>query len=336
MFEYLKKEQKHWLVTGCAGFIASHLVENLLLENQKVTGLDNFSTGHKKNIDSIIKNVGPELAKNFTFIEGDLCNETDCKNATNNVEIILHNAALGSVPRSIKEPKLYRENNIDGFENLIRTASENGVKRFIHASSSSVYGDEPSLPKIENKVGQLLSPYAASKKINEIFGWIYHHNYQMEVIGLRYFNVFGPRQDPNGAYAAVIPKWINLIANNKEATVYGDGENSRDFCFIQNVCDANFKAAITQNKEAFGKVFNIACGDRTTLNELFNMISNEIKKEKPEIIIPPLKNKDFRDGDILHSLADISLANELLEYIPIVRVEEGLEKTVKWFLDHLN
>lgn len=325
--KHLTEKQYVWLVTGAAGFIGSNLVETLLNLNQKVIGLDDFSTGYQKNIDDIILCVGQQKS-NFTFMNTDIRNFEKCKEAVKNVDFVLHQAALGSVPRSIKEPLLTNSSNVDGFLNMFVAAKDAKIKRFVYASSSSVYGDSPTLPKVETDLGNPLSPYAASKMTDELYAKTFANCYDLEIIGLRYFNVFGKRQDPNGAYAAVIPKWINSLMNKQETYIYGDGETSRDFCYIDNVVQANILSALTDNVEAINQAYNIAVGERITLNELFQIISDLLPKEYRKKPI----YQDFRKGDIPHSLADITKAKKQLNYHPTHSVKQGLELAMAWYL----
>jgi UDP-N-acetylglucosamine 4-epimerase len=344
----LLNSPKTWLITGVAGFIGSNLLEALLKLNQRVVGLDNFLTGHISNLEEVKSLVSPGQWSNFTFIEGDIRELATCNKACSGVNIVLHEAALGSVPRSIENPIATNENNLVGFLNMIVAAKDNQVKRFVYASSSSVYGDHPDLPKVEEKVGCPLSPYAVTKKVNEIYADVFARAYNFQTIGLRYFNVFGPRQDPNGPYAAVIPRWFAALREGKEVNIYGDGETSRDFCFVENVVQANILAACTDNPNALNQVFNIAYGGRTTLNELFILIRDivfssgsvsdaPVFNHQPSAmnheLISPIY-KDFRPGDIRHSLADISKAKSLLGYEPQYSVKDGLEKAGKWYFGH--
>ncbi len=328
----LFSKPRMWLITGVAGFIGSNLLETLLELNQNVIGLDNFSTGHQKNLDEVQSLVSPEQWSNFRFIKGDICDLDACKEASANVDIVLHQAALGSVPRSIKNPIATNKANIDGFLNMLVSACDAGVKRFVYAASSSTYGDHPELPKVEGKIGKPLSPYAVTKYVNELYADVFAKTYNLEIIGLRYFNVFGKRQDPNGAYAAVIPKWIASILKNEPVYINGDGVTSRDFCYVENAVQANLLAATTVNQEAVNQVYNVAVGDRTTLNELYSLISN-ILSSHTKVQIDLLKYRDFRKGDINHSLADISKANKLLSYDPSYKVTEGLKETAVWYLE---
>lgn len=327
----LKERPQKWLVTGVAGFIGSNLLETLLRLGQKVVGLDNFSTGKPQNLDQVREIVGEELFANFEFIEADLRDLEVCRAVSADVDIILHQGALGSVPRSIEFPADSHAANVTGTLNIFIAAYEKKVKRVVYASSSSVYGDEPSLPKVEHRIGQPLSPYAATKLMDEIYAGVFARVYGLEVIGLRYFNVFGPRQDPEGPYAAVIPKWISAMLNSEPVTIYGDGETSRDFCYITNVVQANLLAATTENKGALNRVYNIAVGERTTLNQLFNIIKEKLQKADPAVRIKDPIYADFRPGDIRHSLADISLAKTQLDYMPTHSLSDGLEEALEWY-----
>jgi len=321
-----------WLITGIAGFIGSNLLEKLLKMNQQVIGLDNFLTGHMSNLEEVKESVSPEQWTNLTFIEGDIRDLATCRKACNGVDYVLHQAALGSVPRSIENPIATNENNLIGFLNIIVAARDAQVKRFVYATSSSVYGDHPGLPKVEDKVGRPLSPYAVTKKMNEIYADVFSEVYGFKTIGLRYFNVFGPRQDPNGPYAAVIPKWFSALRNGQDVYINGDGETSRDFCFVENVVQANIIAALTENEDACNQVYNVAYGGRTTLKELFELIRDKVAKAYPSAAqINPIY-RDFRPGDIRHSLANIDKAKKLLGYEPQYSVRSGLEKAGKWYL----
>lgn len=330
--EDFKVSQKTWLVTGVAGFIGSNLLEFLLLHNQKVVGLDNFSTGYQKNLDEVKEIVGDEKYENFTFIEGDIVDFSTCQKACENVDIILHQAALGSVPRSIEDPITSNLSNITGFLNMLTAAKDAKIKRFIYASSSSVYGDSEELPKVEERTGNLLSPYAVTKYTNELYANVFTKTYEIECIGLRYFNVFGKRQDPNGAYAAVIPKWVDSLLKNEEIFINGDGKTSRDFCYIENVIQMNLLAGTTLNKEAFGTAFNVAIGGRTTLNELYTLINNELKSRVDILSDKEPTYRDFRDGDIRHSNANISKAKEIVGYSPSHTIEAGMTLATDWYI----
>ena len=335
--EYLNDNQKTWLVTGVAGFIGSNLLEKLLILNQKVVGLDSFDTGYQHNIDQALQDVqnttGKDLSSNFNFINGDIRNSSDCNQACSGVDYVLHQAALGSVPRSIEDPIGTNEANIDGFINMLVASRDAKVKRFVYAASSSSYGDNTDLPKIEHMIGNPLSPYAVTKLVNELYASVFAKNYDFKTIGLRYFNIFGKRQDPNGAYAAVIPKWIASVLNNEDVYINGDGETSRDFCYIDNAVQSNILAAMTENNEAVDQVYNVALNDRTSLNELHRMIEDKILQrvqglEKKEPIY-----RDFRPGDVRHSQASVDKANNLLEYRPKYKISEGLDETIDWYIN---
>ncbi len=347
----LMNEQHTWLITGVAGFIGSSLLETLLKLNQRVVGLDNFATGHQRNLDEVQTVVEPIQWANFSFIKGDIRNLDDCQkamtfphyaagdNSFNDkdlvVEYVLHQAALGSVPRSVEDPITTNSANITGYLNMLVAARDAQVKRFVYAASSSTYGDHPDLPKVEDKIGKPLSPYAVTKYVNELYADVFGKTYGLQSMGLRYFNVFGPRQDPDGAYAAVIPKWIASMIKNEPVYINGDGETSRDFCFIENVCQANLLAATTENPAAFNQVYNVAVGDRTSLNQLYEQLQlnlvpiyAHLKQAKPVY-------RDFRGGDVRHSLADITKAKTLLDYQPKHHVGDGLKLAMAWYVKHL-
>ena len=335
LVESFKTEQRTWLVTGTAGFIGSNLTEFLLKNNQKVVGLDNFSTGHKHNLDDIKKCVGESLAKNFHFIEGDIADYSTCQNACQNVDIILHQAALGSVPRSIEDPVTSNRSNITGFLNMLTAANQANVKRFVFASSSSVYGDSKELPKVEERTGNLLSPYAVMKMSNELYANVFTKTYEIDTIGLRYFNVFGRRQDPDGAYAAVIPKWVGSLLANEDVFINGDGETSRDFTYIDNVIQMNLLAATTTNNEAYGEAFNVAVGGRNTLNELYTLINKELSIHADEFKEKPASYRDFRAGDIRHSNANISKAQKMMKYEPTHDIYQGMKEAIGWYIQNI-
>jgi UDP-N-acetylglucosamine 4-epimerase len=317
------------LVTGGAGFIGSNLVDALLEMDNKVTVLDNFSTGHRENLAHLSNN------KNFTLIEGDIRDYNTCLLSVQGIDFVLHEAALGSVPRSIANPMLTNDVNISGFVNMLYAASLAKVKRFIYAASSSTYGDSTSLPKVEDKIGKPLSPYAITKLVNEIYAENFHKVYGIDTIGLRYFNVFGRRQDPNGAYAAVIPKFVNSLVEHKAPTVNGDGSYSRDFTYIDNVIEANLCALTSNNPKALNQVYNVACGENTSILQLFELLKDNLAKFDTAIkdIEPIFGN--VRAGDVPHSLASIKKAEELLNYHPLFNISEGLEKTVSWYWNNL-
>lgn len=325
--EQLKKNPSHWLVTGAAGFIGSHLVETLLSLGQRVTGLDNYSTGYRENIASACAAAG-DFAENFDMIEGDITDQDACLAACSDADRILHTAALGSVPRSMANPLATHRNNEGGFVSILSAARERGIKRVVYASSSSVYGDDPTLPKVESRTGRPLSPYALSKKMNEESAELFVRVFGMECIGLRYFNVFGPRQDERGAYSAVVPRWFSAFRRGERPVIYGDGLTSRDFCYVENVVRANILAAATENVSAFGEVFNVACGQRTTLNNLCAAIRD---LAAPGSGIEP-RCEDFRPGDIAHSLASVRKAADYFGYEPAVGVMEGLSRASAWYL----
>lgn len=325
----LLETSNKWLITGCAGFIGSNLLETLLKANQQVVGLDNFATGYQRNLDEVQQLVSPQQWANFTFIKGDIRSSADCQQACSGVDYVLHQAALGSVPRSIADPITSNDTNISGFLNMLVAARDAGVKRFVYAASSSTYGDHPALPKVEDAIGKPLSPYAVTKYVNELYADVFSRSYGFHSIGLRYFNVFGPRQDPNGAYAAVIPKWTAAMIADQNVMINGDGETSRDFCFVDNAVQANIRAALADIEHS--EVFNVALGDRTTLNELFAAIAksladNGIHYQKTA------QYGDFRAGDVRHSQADISKAQHMLGYTPQYRIREGLSLAMPWYV----
>lgn len=324
-----------WLVTGVAGFIGSNLIESLLKNNQIVVGLDNFATGHQYNLDKVQSLVTAEQWKNFTFINGDIRKIEDCHEACKGVQYVLHQAALGSVPRSVEDPISTNQTNIDGFLNMLVAARDANVKRFVYAASSSTYGDHPDLPKQEDKIGNPLSPYAVTKYVNELYAQVFARTYGFKTIGLRYFNIFGYRQDPNGAYAAVIPKWVSDMLHGETIYINGDGETSRDFCFIDNTVQMNILAATADHPDAANQVYNVALNDQTTLNELFNSIRHELIARKPELVIPDPQYRDFRAGDVRHSRADITKAQKLLGYAPKYKIDEGMALSMDWYIDDL-
>jgi len=333
--EELKAHPKKWLVTGCAGFIGSNLVETLLQFNQTVVGLDNFSTGYQHNLDDIAKNVTAEQWSRFNFIKGDIRNLEDCNKAVDGIDFVLHQAALGSVPRSIDNPINTNDSNVTGFLNILTSAKDNGVKRFVYASSSSVYGDSQELPKVESRTGNLLSPYAVTKMVNELYAGVFYKTYGLETIGLRYFNVFGKRQDPDGAYAAVIPKWVGSLLKEEEVYINGDGETSRDFTYITNVVQANILAATATNEQSFGEAFNTAIGGRETLNNLYHAINEGLAKNLSDFEMKKAIYRDFRAGDIRHSNANIDKIKQLLGYVPTHSLEAGLEESLSWYINDI-
>ena len=321
-----------WLVTGCAGFIGSHLVETLLGLNQNVIGLDNFATGHRRNLDEVQRLVLPEQWSRFRFVEGDIRNPDDCHQVCQGVDYVLHQAALGSVPRSMADPQATNAANIDGFLNMIVASRDAKVKRFVYAASSSTYGDHSALPKVEENIGHPLSPYAVTKLVNEIYADVFSRCYGFPSIGLRYFNVFGSRQDPEGAYAAVIPRWIRAMLLRDEVVIYGDGETSRDFCFVDNAVQANLLAATTENSEAVNQIYNVALNERTSLTCLFDLLREALMEISPGLTVVRPTYRDFRAGDVRHSQADISKAAQLLGYAPTHRLVDGIHKAMPWYL----
>ena len=328
----LRAERHSWLVTGAAGFIGSNLLEALLKLDQQVVGLDNFATGHQHNLDEVRSLVSAEQWVRFRFIRGDIREMADCQAACAGVDYVLHQAALGSVPRSVADPVLTNSANITGFLNMLTAARDAGVKRFVFAASSSTYGDHPALPKVEALIGRPLSPYAVTKYVNELYADVFARCYGFESIGLRYFNVFGPRQDPDGAYAAVIPKWIASMLRNEPVFINGDGETSRDFCFIDNAVQANLLAALASNADAPNQIYNIAVGDRTSLNELYELLRSSLAERSTHLREASPQRRGFREGDVLHSLADIGKARERLGYAPAYRVREGLAQAMAWYV----
>lgn len=329
----LKSAPKTWLVTGVAGFIGSNLLEHLLKMNQTVVGLDNFATGHQHNLDEVRAQVGPEQWQGFSFIEGDIRNFQDCQKACKGVDYVLHQAALGSVPRSINDPITTDRTNIGGFLNMLVAARDAEVASFTYAASSSTYGDHPALPKLEQNIGKPLSPYAVTKFVNELYADVFAKTYGFSTIGLRYFNVFGKRQDPNGAYAAVIPKWAAGMIQDDDILINGDGETSRDFCFIENAVQANLLAA-TAGQSAKNEVYNVAVGDRTTLNELFKALQSALAENGKSYGKNPVY-RDFRAGDVRHSQADVSKAENKLGYAPQYRIKEGILKAMPWYIENV-
>jgi UDP-N-acetylglucosamine 4-epimerase len=346
----LRQSPKTWLVTGVAGFIGSHLLETLLQLNQRVVGLDNFATGHQRNLDEVQTLVAPEQWANFQFIQGDIRQLADCQSAMTwqspigaassprlPVDYVLHQAALGSVPRSLADPIATNETNITGFLNMLVAARDAKVKSFTYAASSSTYGDHPALPKVEENIGKPLSPYAVTKYVNELYADVFARSYGFNTIGLRYFNVFGPRQDPNGAYAAVIPKWTAALLQGEPVYINGDGETSRDFCFVANVVQANLLAATATNPDALNQVYNVALGDRTTLNQLFHYLrdalqSTVIASEARQSITLSPTYREFREGDVRHSQANINKAQRLLGFTPSYNIDRGIQESVSWYV----
>jgi len=333
LLQRLKNEQHTWLITGVAGFIGSNLLETLLKLNQKVIGLDNFSTGYQKNLDEVQSLVSKEQWSSFSFIKGDIRNLEDCQLACSGVEFVLHQAALGSVPRSIEDPINANSVNISGFLNMLVAGRDAMIKRFVYAASSSTYGDHTDLPKVEDRIGKPLSPYAVTKFVNELYADVFARTYGLESIGLRYFNVFGRRQDPNGAYAAVIPKWVTTMIQGQQIYINGDGETSRDFCYVANAVQANLLAANVKELTSSSQVFNVAVGDRTTLNELFSLLYDCLKGEchLTSITTAP-KFREFRAGDVRHSQANINKAREVLGYSPAYKLRAGISQAMPWYI----
>lgn len=329
----LKTAPKTWLVTGVAGFIGSNLLETLLKLNQTVVGLDNFATGHQHNLDEVQSLVTAEQWAKFSFIEGDIRNLADCQKACAGVDYVLHEAALGSVPRSIADPILTNSANITGFLNMMVAARDASVSSFTYAASSSTYGDHPALPKVEENIGKPLSPYAVTKYVNELYADVFAKTYGFKAIGLRYFNVFGQRQDPNGAYAAVIPKWTSSMIAGEDVFINGDGETSRDFCFIDNTVQANILAA-TASDEAKNQVYNVAVGDRTTLNELYRAIQVALAENDVQFDRDPVY-REFRAGDVRHSQASIAKIEQGLGYAPQFKIAEGIQLAMRWYVNNL-
>jgi len=333
----LPQQPQTWLITGVAGFIGSNLLEALLKLDQRVVGLDNFATGYPHNLDEVQSLVSPQQWANFQFIQGDIRELADCQRASTGVDYVLHQAALGSVPRSLADPITTNSANITGFLNMLVASRDAQVKSFTYAASSSTYGDHPALPKVEENIGKPLSPYAVTKYVNELYADVFARCYGFNTIGLRYFNVFGPRQDPNGAYAAVIPKWTAALLKGEPVYINGDGETSRDFCFVANVVQANLLAATSTNPEALNQVYNIALGDRTTLNELFHYLrdtlqSTVISSKVRQSITPSPIYREFREGDVRHSQADIGKAQRLLIYSPKYAIKQGIEQAMPWYI----
>ena len=319
-----------WLITGVAGFIGSNLLDELLRLGQTVVGLDNFSTGHQANLDEVLA-AHPESRARFRLSSGDIRDPDACRDACESVDIVLHQAALGSVPRSVDDPITSTQVNVDGFLQILVAARDAGAKRVVYASSSSVYGDNSVLPQREDRTGRPLSPYAATKVTNEIFAGVFQRTYGMEVIGLRYFNVFGRRQDPEGPYAAVIPRWVASLLRGEPCRIHGDGETSRDFCHVSNAVEANVLAAMASS-DASGDAYNIACNESTSLNELFALLRGKLSRYRPELATTQPIRDAFRPGDVRHSLADVNKARQMLGYEPIARVGDGLDEALEWYV----
>ncbi|WP_426267478.1 SDR family oxidoreductase [Sphingomonas sp. LHG3443-2] len=326
----LRERPRRWLVTGAAGFIGSNLVEALLRLDQQVVGLDNFATGHQRNLDELLAAVTPEQTARFRLITGDIRDTRTCAEACAGIEVVLHQAALGSVPRSIADPLTSHDVNVTGFVQMLDAARQADVTRFVYAASSSTYGDEPNLPKREERIGNPLSPYAVTKLVNELYAAVYARSYGFKATGLRYFNVFGPRQDPHGPYAAVIPRWVDAMLDGEQITINGDGETSRDFCFVTNAVQANLLAALAPD-EIQGEVFNVAVGERTTLNQLFGLLQEGLQRHGRNAPSEAVYGQ-FREGDVRHSEADIGKASKLLGYAPTHDIKAGIEHALLWYL----
>ena len=331
----LRQAPRTWLVTGVAGFIGSHLLETLLGLGQRVVGLDNFATGHRHNLDDVQAIVGPEAWARFSFIEGDIRQPADCARASQGVDLVLHQAALGSVPRSIADPATTNAVNVGGFLNMLVAARDAKVQRFVYAASSSTYGDHPGLPKVEDAIGKPLSPYAVTKYVNELYADVFARTYGLPSVGLRYFNVFGPRQDPNGAYAAVIPKWAAAMLAGEAVYINGDGETSRDFCYVANAVQANLLAATADAADAVNQVYNVAVGDQTNLKALHGLLGQALAGNRPGLVVPPPEHRPFRAGDVRHSRADVGKAARLLGYSPSHTIGTGIQSAAAWFAERL-
>lgn len=327
----LRAQPRTWLVTGVAGFIGSHLLQALLGLGQRVVGLDNFATGHRHNLDDVRRLVGEAAWRSFRFIEGDIRVLADCQAACARVDFVLHQAALGSVPRSLADPIASNAANVDGFLNMLVAARDAAVRRFVYAASSSTYGDHPGLPKVEDAIGRPLSPYAVTKYVNELYADVFGRAYGMPCVGLRYFNVFGPRQDPNGAYAAVIPRWAAALLGDEPTFINGDGQTSRDFCFVANAVQANLLAATASNPDAANQVYNVAVGEQTSLTELHALLATALAGQRPGLAPQAPQHRDFRAGDVRHSRADVSKARRLLGYLPSHDIRQGLAETAAYF-----
>jgi UDP-N-acetylglucosamine 4-epimerase len=332
--ERLRARPARWLVTGCAGFIGSHLVETLLGLDQSVVGLDNFATGHQRNVDEVRALVTASQWQNFTFLNADIRDEDACRQACRAVDFVLHQAALGSVPRSLANPQATNSANVDGFLNMLVAARDAGVRRFVYAASSSTYGDHPDLPKREEVIGRPLSPYAVTKLVNELYADVFSQCYGFASIGLRYFNVFGARQDPDGSYAAVIPRWTRAMLLGEEVLIHGDGETSRDFCYVANAVQANLLAATSERPDAVNQVYNVALNDRTSLNRLFALLRDTLLPTQPDLAGLKAAHGAFRPGDVRHSQADISKAIRLLNYVPTHTLEDGIRAAMPWYVAH--
>jgi UDP-N-acetylglucosamine 4-epimerase len=335
LLDSLRARPRRWLLTGSAGFIGSNLLEVLLRHGQVVVSLDNFATGHRRNLDQVREAVGQDAWAHHRFIEGDIADPEVCRRACEGAEFVLHQAALGSVPRSINDPLATHRANATGFLNMLVAANEAGIARFVYAASSSTYGDSPTLPKVEDVIGRPLSPYAVTKYLNELYADVFGRCYGLATVGLRYFNVFGPRQDPEGAYAAVIPRWVAAMMSGRTCTINGDGETSRDFCYVANAVQANLRAALVEDAGALRQVYNVAAGQRTTLLQLHQLLSSALGEQQPGLAVKPPEFAGFREGDVRHSLADIGKARSLLGYEPTHDVRAGLREAVGWYVKNL-
>ena len=334
--ERLCEEPRVWLVTGVAGFVGSGLLETLLGLDQRVVGLDNFATGSRRNLEEVRGLVTDEQWRRLSLIEGDVRDPKDCRRACEGVDHVLHQAALGSVPHSVDDPALANDNNVTGTLNMLVAARDAGVGRLVYASSSAVYGDDEAPVKAEGRIGSLLSPYAVTKYVDELYGEIFARTYGTGTVGLRYFNIFGRRQDPDGAYAAVIPRWFSSLLRGEEVHIYGDGETSRDFCYVEDVAQANILAACVEEETALNQVYNVGLSKSTTLNELFALIRDEVAKVRPEAARTEPTYGDFRVGDVRHSMADVGKAKGLLGFEPAYTVGDGLAEAAAWYRDSLS
>jgi UDP-N-acetylglucosamine 4-epimerase len=331
----IQSAPRSWLVTGAAGFIGSHLIEHLLVLEQTVVGLDNFSTGKRENLDHVRRAVGETRWERFRFIEGDIRSLDTCNAACASMDLVLHQAGLGSVPRSIDKPLRTHDSNVNGFLNILLAARDAGAARLVYASSSAVYGDHPTLPKVESQIGRAMSPYGLSKRMNELYADVFDACYGFRSVGLRYFNVFGPRQDPDGPYASVIPAWIGALVRGETAYVNGDGSAARDFCYVDNVVQANLLAATVEDPQALGEAYNVAFGEQTTLNQLFELIRARLAKRLPHLRTVRAVHREPRRGDMLLSRADVGKVARLLGYRPEFDLSAGLAQTIDWYIGRL-
>jgi len=328
----VRRSRARWLITGSAGFIGSHLLEALLRLDQEVVSLDSFVTGHRSNLDEVARRVGESARRRHRFIEGDISDLSTCADACAGVDVVLHQAALGSVPRSVADPLASHRANVTGFLNMLVASRDAKVKRFVYAASSSTYGDHPALPKVEDVIGRPLSPYAATKLFNEVYAEVFGRCYGLPAIGLRYFNVFGARQDPDGPYAAVIPRWAAQMLAGIACVIHGDGDTTRDFCYVDNAVQANLLASMVTQEQAVGQVYNVAAGGRTSLNELHALLADALRRQLPTLEVAPVRYAPFREGDVRHSQADIGKARRLLGYTPSHDVQSGLQEAARWYI----